>query len=287
MKWYGGANKYKNLFVTDAAAGGNDEISVIDMTETLPEGILPAKTIAICKNTETKDAIDFIASTNVSHVVQVDENFNKQMATSIKIITDPEKYLFHPSECTLGPQKESRYFKMAISCSKEKRDVVEKLLKFAENLVSISSIRDSLALMADELITNAFFNAPTDSEEQHIYAHMKRTEIVQLAPNKCAEVFLTVAKDCLMIGCTDLYGSIQLEEFIKRLQKNYGDSKTFNMNMGHAGAGIGCRMMIDHSSSFSVVAKKNQRTVMSCTLPLAQSMKSLEARKKSLHFSFI
>lgn len=287
MKFVGSANKFGSLFDVELRAKVGPDISVVNIKDPLSNDILPEKTIGLAENVETKEVVDFIVSTRVRHVVQIDDNLSQQMCVAAILINDQSKYLQTPSGCTLGVEGDSNCFKVKINSSKEKRTSIDRLLKFASDKTSIGTIRDSLALMADELITNALYNAPTDSDRnRHIHSHRKRTDVVELEQCQSAELFLTVASDHIMIGCIDLFGSIPMDSFLKRLQLNYGDTQTANINMGDAGAGIGCRMMIDHSTSFCVASKSGEKSVISCVLPVGVSMRSLENCKKSLHFSF-
>jgi len=63
------------------------------------------------------------------------------------------------------------------------------------------------------------------------------------------------------------------------------DNNQPHVNMKAGGAGIGCRMILDHCSSFYVSVKKDEESVVCCRLPVGKRMKYLESSHKDLHIT--
>lgn len=170
--------------------------------------------------------------------------------------------------------------------SKNKDNIVREVKEYVEVHVPGSrNILEAVALIADEMYMNAIFDAPTNPTGQHIFANKDRAEEVSIDESQPAQIFLCHDENWIIIGCVDPFGSLQVQPLLKRINETYKDNGMAHVReSGSGGAGLGCRLMFEYSTSMYIGVKKQQKTIFVCKLPLKKSHKAMANMPKNIHF---
>lgn len=126
-----------------------------------------------------------------------------------------------------------------IRSSEESAATVELATKLATTMGVHPRLVENIATVMDELITNAFYNAPVDASGAPRFAHLPRTTPVELGPDE--EIIVTVCSngDKFGLSVTDPFGAMTKEQSLDYLAKclRRKDEKP-SRNKGGAGLGL-------------------------------------------------
>jgi hypothetical protein len=93
--------------------------------------------------------------------------------------------------------------------------------------------------IADEFITNAFYNAPVDAAGGHLFAHVSRLEIVEPPRDRPVQVSYACDDQRAIIAVRDGFGSMDKQTLLDCLAStNRGLSEARIQSRGGAGLGI-------------------------------------------------
>lgn len=263
-----------------------------DNLNSVGNDIDPKKTIFVGHKTSPKEALSHLLKFDIEHFVQIDrDDFFYDLFAACVMLKKPASFInnplpffiknFNPIE-SMSPIRSTT---LTFSSSAEKSPILHSIQQFLQEHQKTSNFMDAIHVIADELIMNATYNAPVDGDGKHIYMNKDRSEVVDLPEDKAAKIFVTHDERRLLIGCEDPYGSVNRFKMLSQLAKVHKDSQS-SPNEGTGGAGLGSKMMIDYSCGFYVVVKKNQKTLVCCSLPLGVSFRKAEKFSKNLHFTF-
>jgi hypothetical protein len=173
---------------------------------------------------------------------------------------------------------ESNSFLYSIKSSTDKNDMRQKMDLFIDKIPKVKRFRDDITLVADELFTNAVFNAPFPQVAQD------RTGIINLKKLEQGELMVMHTPGNIHIGCSDPHGGLQIYQLLEKLKDIYdrGVGKTMNMNAEEGGGGIGHWMMYERTESMLIAVKEGVRTVIIFTVPLIRC-KNEHGWYKSIH----
>jgi hypothetical protein len=143
-------------------------------------------------------------------------------------------------------------------------------------------ITQGLAVVADELLTNCLYNAPTDDKGQPRYASFARTIAVELAENEVVE--LTIAYDGKRFGISavDPFGSLPSMKVVDYLAKCFrrGDDQ---IDSKEGGAGLGLFKLFTLLQHFVVNIQPGVRTETIGLLEVTRSYREFATRGKSFN----
>lgn len=168
--------------------------------------------------------------------------------------------------------------------SGEKRMVLDWLANFLQGFPRTSAIKDLCMQSADELITNAIYNAPMRSSGNRPFKDLPRDQEVTLPEDKKATLFACYSDKRVILGCTDSYGSLSKEHLMTHL-KGVLKEGTIAARGGPGGAGLGFKYLIENSANFYILCSKNASTLVACGFSL-KGLKSNLAMNKHFHMSF-
>jgi CheY-like chemotaxis protein len=131
-----------------------------------------------------------------------------------------------------------------ITHSRQKTGAIEQFENFARRVEAAGQIIQAAALVADELITNAVFNAPRDSKGVPKYASLPRNQDLQLEPSE--KVLFRYACDGRYLGMSvsDPFGSLHRETVIGYLRKCFNRGAD-QIDQKDGGAGLGIYMLFN------------------------------------------
>jgi hypothetical protein len=145
---------------------------------------------------------------------------------------------------------------------------VETFLKGKGN----SSLLSASQAVIEELYMNAVLDAPRESKLRG----------PQTSHKQC-HLFLSFTPSVLVISCTDFYGSLSISKFVDRMNEVYSRGAGEAMNRSGGGAGLGCVILFENSTSLFIGVKKGQMTRFVVWLPVKASHRQRERIPKSLH----
>jgi hypothetical protein len=137
------------------------------------------------------------------------------------------------------------------------------LLAAIEKYVGVIGVNSRLAsqffTVADELITNALYNAPRDADGNSRYAHLPRTDAVGLEPHEEIEIRYCCDGLRLGISASDPFGSLTEERLLDYLGKCLRKGED-QVDTKPGGAGLGLYYIFEAVSHLVVNIAPGRRT---------------------------
>ncbi len=142
---------------------------------------------------------------------------------------------------------------------------------------------EGFLVAADELVSNAIYNAPVDDDGNHIFRHVDRTSAVKLPPG--AEVTIKYACDGqhLILGVTDNFGSLAHETMIDYLQRCFARRKKDQIEDKSGGAGLGLFMVFRALNTFVVNIVPGAKTEMIGFIEIGGTYRDYMEHETSFH----
>jgi len=145
------------------------------------------------------------------------------------------------------------------------RDAAEaRIVKLCSEQLNISSrIANSVGEVVHELLTNAMYDAPVDSQGRAIYAH-DRTAPIQLATED--RVIFRYGTDGLrlVVETADRFGRLRRLDLVRSLRR----AATGQVNRAQGGAGIGLSMVYRTAQAMQVDIEPGTRTRVTAVFDL-------------------
>lgn len=186
--------------------------------------------------------------------------------SNLQILTDTERNL------TLSFRK-----------STQKSEILHELEVFLAKNPKTKSLSDICIQSADELITNALFNAPVDADGERMFLNIDRQEAVEYPPDKKATLFACFSDDRITLGCEDTFGSMTVTEMYQYLRTNFSSDLSIpRENTG--GAGLGLKMIMENSANFYLFSERYRRSLVAASF-LLSGLKSNMSNRKHFHWS--
>jgi hypothetical protein len=120
----------------------------------------------------------------------------------------------------------------------ERDTIVERLTGVVRALGGGRRLVESVALVADELITNAIYNAPRDPDGQPRYAHRSRRDKVTLEPTEYVRLEYGSDGRLFGIAVTDNFGRLTGETIRSGIARCLTADDPIEQKQGGAGLGI-------------------------------------------------
>lgn len=183
-----------------------------------------------------------------------------------------EKYLIW------GVETETR----SVGASDERVELIAEMQEKFGGLGVRSRISDRAALVAEEMLMNAIYDAPHGPDGKALYNHLPRTHLVKLRDNERAEFRYACDGMLAAISVSDPFGCFRSKILLDYLDRNYsGTTEPQGFNKG--GAGRGLHQIIENSDLVVINVRPKARTEMIALFNLDPQAKSAEGRP-SFHF---
>jgi hypothetical protein len=128
-------------------------------------------------------------------------------------------------------------YNMEIAGYEEKVKALDVLNAYAELAGARGPVRDRMALVAEELIINAMYHAPTDDNGKPLYQHLPRKDLAGKTFDRAVKVACASNGQLFAVAVRDQYGSLDKDTVIKFLSK--GTQKSLTPETKESGAGLG------------------------------------------------
>lgn len=161
-----------------------------------------------------------------------------------------EKYL------TWGVDIQSKLVK----ASTDRESLREEMCAYFKKMGVRSTILERVNTVSEELLMNAIYDAPTDSQGRSLYNHLsRRTEILL---DSHLQSTLRYASDgvFLAVSVTDPFGSLSKETLLRYLENCYHNKSELPEHAGKGGAGRGLHQIVENSDLTVFNVKKGVKT---------------------------
>jgi hypothetical protein len=249
--------------------------------------------IGVGEGLEPEHILRVATERSVSHLCQKNgHEFDKEMRTSNNLILAPDTYFAYPIASVFTPDDLSAASEKALiaseqffDCSNQKRSVLESITTEMSKRGLAQTLIDDVVAVADEMFTNAVFNAPFVDKVTHINPNVSRNTLeIQLEDGKRGRLFLAHDESRLMIGCEDPYGSLSVEKYLNKVKATYAQGAAATMNFGPGGAGLGSYIIFNAGCSLYYGVRPGHATIICCVLPLGMSNRKRAQLPKHFHW---
>lgn len=165
--------------------------------------------------------------------------------------------------------------------SNDRDSVVTEVRDYLIDLGAGTALANALATVADELVTNAVFNAPRDSAGRALHRGRNRRESVALGPDEAVKIKYGCDGRLFGISVTDRFGSFTAEQLRTRLQRCRNGAPP--LRQGSGGAGIGLFSVLNSCSQLVINVAPGELTEMIALVEIDRRMSALRAGGHSLH----
>lgn len=185
-----------------------------------------------------------LSSSKVANIVS--PSYSSDLFVSLRKIRSGD--IFGLSKYLAWGAVESQFL---MRSSDEKGKVIAALEVFLEGLNSDHHLTNSACTVADEFITNAFYNAPIAADGSRPYRDRERTERVELPGEHAVQFSFASDGQRLAIACRDAFGSITNEQILDQLSRSFGNEKA-EVSQGTGGAGVGLYLIYNYVANLVV-----------------------------------
>lgn len=173
-------------------------------------------------------------------------------------------------------------YRVEIRDSRLKQDYIQEVATYAQSLGCNERVIELVETVADELITNAIYNAPRTPEGEPKYARRSRREPVVLADNEVGTLEFACDGDYIAIAQIDPFGALTQDTVVSYLNRCLVKGPE-QLSEASGGAGIGLYRVFQSLSKFIINVDPGKRTEVICLLDLRLTMKRFRQAAKSFH----
>lgn len=130
--------------------------------------------------------------------------------------------------------------------SDKRADYLQTMDQYFESLGIRRTARERAALVGEELLMNAIYDAPVDHEGKSLFNHLNRKEVIYLKPNQQAKIRYATDGMLLAVSVEDPFGSLSGKVILNYLESCYQD-RAGSMNENKGGAGRGLHQIVENS----------------------------------------
>lgn len=169
--------------------------------------------------------------------------------------------------------------------SAEKTRVLMEALEFARRIGVKPRLASLYYSVADELVSNALYNAPVDEAGQWRHSALPRETEVELQSHEAVEVGLCCDGRRLGISVTDPFGSLGAEKLLGHISRCYQDIEV-EPEQKAGGAGLGLFFVFRSLNHLVVNVCPSVRTEMIGLIDVTGSYVDFASKTKSFNLFF-
>lgn len=249
--------------------------------------------IGICSGQGPSQVLDYATKSKIHHVCQSNSTFlSEEIATASRMIVCPDDFMKYPLSTILQPQycgakaeAELRGHEVTFAGADDKKNVLGELVQWLRSFLKADGLIAEVSNIGDELFMNAVYNAPFLDSSGKLQEVKGDSPEVRFGKGKQAVLFAGAHDKQLVIGCSDYYGTLNVERLLHRIKSCFDSGVAENINWsGVGGAGIGSFMVYNLSVSYYVGVRKGNQTVVCCKIPYGMSSRRRGEEPKNIHF---
>ncbi|MDG0815435.1 ATP-binding protein [Bdellovibrio svalbardensis] len=249
------------------------------------------KDILIVESAPIKNVIGALTTKQARQIIQTSASLFR-----LEIILSGLMNLEHEVFCNNPAAFMMRFFRLQFSGevteheftlteTTEKWAVLEALKGLLPSTTSESQVTEIRSVI-DELVTNAFFNAPVDRNKKPLFKVRNRSDDFTLPEGQKIKIKIGVAKSHMLVLVQDPYGSVVVRDILKRLHDIYSHDEPPTPRIGTGGAGLGLKMVLDRIESFYMVVKPDAYSLFGTLIPTDKGMKKMFSTSKNIHLNY-
>ncbi len=244
------------------------------------EGLLPA------------DVLQLIIDGASTHVCQRDgHSFDIEKQSSELLINSPDFFfkfpvasIFSPASVNEASEASFKALDVKFHNSSQKRNVIDQAVQALESKGLSRTLIEDVSSVADEMFTNAVYNAPFVDGKTHKNPGVSRHDFeVSMGSGLQGRLILAFDKTRLMVACQDPFGSLSLPKYLIKIKATYEHGAAATMNFGPGGAGLGSYIIFNTGCSLYAGVMPGSATLLCCILPLGMSNRKRSQISKNLH----
>ena len=264
-----------DLVLVDYCAG-SQTLELIDACRALP-------CVVMAETSDSDILFDLVCSHHVGHVLcaggeggAIRQMDARQVAVTVEKILRADVF---------GIEKYIGTFAADISTLQVteaglRDQAVGTIREYAKWLGCGSELGNRIGTVADELITNAVYNAPRDEHLEPRYASTDRREKIVLDPWEYVQVRFASDGDVFALSVTDWFGGISVEQIRKALTRCLTSDDQIEHKDG--GAGLGLYTAFRLANQLIVNVEQAERTEIIAVFELGARMRGDKTAGQSL-----
>jgi hypothetical protein len=170
---------------------------------------------------------------------------------------------------------------LELSTSLQRQDTVEAIEHWGRAQDVNARLNGLLVRVADELISNALFNAPTDATGHRLHSAKHRNDVVALGEERRVDVRLRADAQRIGVGVKDPYGSLDRATIISVLARCLQRGPD-QIDGKAGGAGLGLFFALDSVSHLVVNLEPGRSTEVLGLIDVDGGFRDFRSRPKSI-----
>lgn len=179
----------------------------------------------------------------------------------------------------LGPR--AARFETSFAASQDREQVLDQLVSFFAERHVRTRISQTAVTAAEELVTNALYDAPTDGDGRRLYAEIDRRHAVFLGATARPTLYAGVDTSELVVSVRDPHGSLALETVKRYLAKGLRAGPN-QIDAKRGGAGLGLARIFAMVDRMAVFVAPGRMTEVTLTLSLHGARRDMAHRPTGL-----
>ncbi|MFN8846721.1 MAG: hypothetical protein ACK5V3_06015 [Bdellovibrionales bacterium] len=149
-----------------------------------------------------------------------------------------------------------------VTSAKNRHSLKDQMVEYLKGQKVRTTITDRCFLVAEEMLMNAIYDAPTDpGTGKALFNHLSRKDDVHLQPVQYSTLEYGSKNKIVAVAVTDPFGALTRETLIDYLESCYsGHAGAFNEHAGKGGAGRGLHQIVENSDLTVFQVKRGERT---------------------------
>jgi len=264
-----------DLVLVDYCSGSNT-LKLIDACTELP-------CVVMAETNDSAMLFDLVCSHNVGHVLCAGGKGGAATQMDAKQITVTVEKILRAD--IFGVEKYVGEFCADISTLQVteaglRDEAVGNIHDYAKWLGCGSELANRIGTVADELITNAVYNAPRDEHGQSRYASTDRREKISLDPWEYVQVRFASNGEVFALSVTDWFGGLSVTQIRKALTRCLTAEDQIEQKDG--GAGLGLYTAFRLANQLIVNVEQAERTEIIAVFELGDRMRGDKSAGQSL-----
>lgn len=257
-----------------------------------PDSLDHRQVIVAVDNLEMKGVLSLSLDQQAQQICQTNSPYlPDELNASALMLKSPEVFLRYPVASILRPaqvseisERELTKIHIQFHRASEKMNALSQLQDLLTASGRPGSLISDACLVADEMFTNAIFNAPFVDAQSGFNPGIDRNDwSVEMGNGLVGELMVGHDENRLVIACRDPFGSLNVPQVLKRIRDCCEKGVSANMRMGPGGAGIGSFMVFNASSSLYLGVQRKKCTVVAATIHWKVGARRRTLTPKNLH----
>jgi signal transduction histidine kinase len=176
----------------------------------------------------------------------------------------------------------ARSWEKTIQSSEEKKLLLQEVSTFATEVGLQSRFVDMFSMVAEELVTNALYDAPVDQNGKHRFSHYSRNQTVTLEKKESLTVTLCCDGRRIGISVSDSFGSLTPQKILDYLIKCFKKGEN-QIDRKQGGAGLGLYFTFKSVSHLIFNITPSEKTEVIGIIDIRNTYKDFVKKSKSLN----